>query len=107
MQWFFPSEYGTDIEHNPRSRHEKPHLMKLAVCRHIREHARRLKSRTSVVGPYFEMWVGAGNSQDKLGGFDIATKQAAVIGDGEGKIGFTPMPEYVTCMQSRSCAQWT
>ncbi|KFH46805.1 Isoflavone reductase-like protein [Hapsidospora chrysogenum ATCC 11550] len=93
VQWFFPSGYGTDIEHNPRSRHEKPHLMKLAVCRHIREHARRLKVTYVVVGPYFEMWVGAGNFQDKLGGFDIATKQAAVIGDGEVKIGFTTMPD--------------
>jgi len=93
VQWFFPSEYGTDIEHNERSQHEKPHQKKLAVRRYIREHTKRLKVTYVVVGPYFEMWVGAGNFQHKLGGFDITKKEAAVIGDGEGRIGFTTMPD--------------
>ncbi|KAF4508974.1 hypothetical protein G6O67_005290 [Ophiocordyceps sinensis] len=93
VQWFFPSEYGTDIEHNSRSPNEKPHQMKLAVRKYVREHTSRLKVTYVVVGPYFEMWVGMGRFGHKLGGFDIKNKEAAVIADGQGQIGFTTMPD--------------
>ena len=95
VQWFFPSEYGTDVEHNSRSPDEKPHQMKLAVRKYVREHTKRLKVTYVVVGPYFEMWVGTGKFGYQLGGFDIKNKEATVIADGQGQIGFTTMPEYV------------
>lgn len=93
VQWFFPSEYGTDVEHSPSSAHEKPHQMKLAIRKYVREHTKRLKVTYVVVGPYFEMWVGLGKFGPKLGGFDIQNKEAVIIGDGEGQIAFTTMPE--------------
>ena len=92
VQWFLPSEYGTDIEHNERSATEKPHQMKLGIRRYIREHTKRLRATYVVVGPYFDMWV---DGQDHLGGYDLKEKSAFLIEDGEGKIGFTTMEEYV------------
>lgn len=93
VQWFFPSEYGTDIEHNDKSPNERPHQVKLAVRKYIREHTKRLRVTYVVVGPYFEMWLGGGTSIDQIGGFDLENNKAVLIGDGEGKIGFTTMSE--------------
>lgn len=93
VQWFFPSEYGTDIEHNSKSAAEKPHQMKLAVRKYVRDHTKRLKVTYIVVGPYFEMWVDEGPWVDQLGGLDIKKNTASVIGDGNGRIGFTTMEE--------------
>ncbi|KAL8366476.1 hypothetical protein RB595_004990 [Gaeumannomyces hyphopodioides] len=86
VKWFFPSEYGTDIEHNERSAGEKPHQVKLAVRRTIRDEIKRLHVTYLVTGPYFDMWVGFGN-------FDAAKKEANVVDDGEGRIGFCTMPD--------------
>lgn len=36
VQWFFPSEYGTDIEYDATSKDEKPHQNKLKVRAFIR-----------------------------------------------------------------------
>lgn len=93
VQWFFPSEYGTDIEHNAKSPTEKPHQKKLAIRKYIREQTKRLKVTYVVVGPYFEMWVDGGNLGDQIGGFNVKTGEAAVVDDGEGKIAFTTMNE--------------
>ncbi|KLU89892.1 hypothetical protein MAPG_08861 [Magnaporthiopsis poae ATCC 64411] len=86
VKWFFPSEYGTDIEHNERSAGEKPHQVKLAVRRMIRDEIKKLHVTYLVTGPYFDFWVRAGN-------FDAAKKEANVIDDGEGKIGFCTMSD--------------
>ncbi|KAL8281592.1 hypothetical protein RB600_005157 [Gaeumannomyces tritici] len=86
VKWFFPSEYGTDIEHNERSAGEKPHQVKLAVRRMIRDEIKRLHVTYLVTGPYFDMWVTAGN-------FDAARREANVMDDGEGRIGFCTMPD--------------
>lgn len=86
VKWFFPSEYGTDIEHNERSAGEKPHQVKLAVRRMIRDEVKRLHVTYLVTGPYFDFWVRAGN-------FDAAKKEANVIDDGEGRIGFCTMSD--------------
>ncbi|TLD33898.1 hypothetical protein PspLS_01600 [Pyricularia sp. CBS 133598] len=56
VQWFFPSEYGTDIEHGPKSAGERPHQDKLAVRKFIRDEIRRLHVVYLVTGPFFEMW---------------------------------------------------
>lgn len=93
VQWFFPSEYGTDIEHNDKSPTERPHQVKLAVRKYIREHTKRLRVTYVVVGPYFEMWLSGGSSMDQFGGFDLENNKAVLIGDGAERIGFTTMSE--------------
>jgi len=93
VQWFFPSEYGTDIEHGPGSAGEKPHQQKLAVRKYIRDAVKRLKVTYLVTGPYFDMWVNAIPGSEECGGFVVEKKQAFLIGDGQGKIGFCTMWE--------------
>ncbi|CAK7268649.1 hypothetical protein SEPCBS119000_003169 [Sporothrix epigloea] len=93
VKWLFPSEYGTDIEHNAKSPNEKPHQHKLALRKYIREniHPEQLHITYLVTGPYFDMWVHA--ASPLLGGFDPSTKTASLIGDGNGKVGFCTMPD--------------
>jgi hypothetical protein len=93
---FYPSEYGTDIEFSAStSPHEPPHQLKLQVRRHIRDNVRRLKVTYLVTGPYPEMWMTPppGGKARMVGGFDVRRREAVVMGDGEGKVGFTAMPE--------------
>ncbi|KAK0653091.1 hypothetical protein B0T16DRAFT_321068 [Cercophora newfieldiana] len=91
VQWFLPSEYGTDIEHNAKSPNEKPHQLKLKVRKFVREEIRRLKVTYVVTGPYFDMWVNAHPGVERAGGFIPDKKEAYVIEDGEGKVGFCTM----------------
>lgn len=91
IKWFFPSEYGTDIEHNEKSPNEKPHQQKLKVRKFIRESVKRLKITYLVTGPYFDMWVNHIKGARAAGGFDLENKEATLIEDGEGKIGFCTM----------------
>jgi hypothetical protein len=93
---FYPSEYGTDIEFSATtSPGEPPHQLKLQVRKHIRENVRRLKVTYLVTGPYPEMWMAPPPPGDAriVGGFDVKKKEAVLMGDGEGKVGFTGMPE--------------
>lgn len=92
VKWFFPSEYGTDIEHGPKSKDEKPHQQKLKVRKFVRESVKDLKVTYVVTGPYFESWLDRQSGQVLLG-FDVQNKVAHLAEDGEGKIGFTTMPE--------------
>ncbi|KAL2263898.1 hypothetical protein VTK26DRAFT_4458 [Humicola hyalothermophila] len=92
VKWFLPSEFGTDIEHNTdKSPHERPHQLKLQVRKYIRENLKRVKVTYVVTGPYFDMWVNAGPGFEKAGGFLPEKKQAYVIEDGNGKVGFCTM----------------
>lgn len=94
VQWFFPSEYGTDIEYGPQSKDEKPHQQKLQVRRFIRDKVHRLQVTYLVTGPYFESWViGRVPDLEVSPGYDVDRKEALLIEDGEGRIGFTTMPE--------------
>jgi uncharacterized protein YbjT (DUF2867 family) len=94
VQWFLPSEYGTDVEYDPdRSPNEKPHQAKLRVRKYVREHVRRMKVTYVVTGPYFDMWVNPIAGLEAVGGYVVAEKKACVIGDGEGKIVFCTMVE--------------
>ena len=93
VQWFLPSEFGTDIEHNDKSPNERPHQLKLQVRKYIRENLKRVKVTYVVTGPYFDMWVDAGSELEVAGGFIPGKKQAYVIDDGNGKVGFCTMPE--------------
>ncbi|KAJ4412074.1 hypothetical protein N0V82_008874 [Gnomoniopsis sp. IMI 355080] len=94
VKWFFPSEYGTDIEYGPKSKDEKPHQQKLAVRKFIRENVKQLQVTYVVTGPYFESWVGRlPGLVEVCPGYDAKTKKALLIEDGEGRVGFTTMPD--------------
>ena len=92
VKWLFPSEYGTDIEYGPKSVYEKPHQNKLAVRQYIRENIKRLKVTYLVTGPYFDMWVRR-TPVEGLNFFDAEKKEAVLVEDGKGKIGFCTMAE--------------
>ena len=93
VKWFFPSEYGTDVEYGPQSADEKPHQLKLKVRKYIRENANGLKYTFVVTGPYIDMYFTFNPDIPEAGGFDYVGKKAVLIDNGEGKIGFTTMPE--------------
>lgn len=93
VKWFLPSEYGTDIEHNDKSSGEKPHQFKLAVRKYVRENLKRVKVTYVVTGPYFDMWVNLVGGHEQLGGYAPDEREAYVIGDGEGRVGFCTMWE--------------
>jgi hypothetical protein len=92
VRWFFPSEYGTDIEYGPQSEYEKPHQQKLKVRRFIREEARKVQVTYVVTGPYFESWVERPQGIENGTGFDVAKKEAWLV-EPDTRIGFTTMPE--------------
>jgi hypothetical protein len=92
VKWFFPSEYGTDIEYSPQSKDELPHQQKLKVRNYIKEHVRNLAYTYVVTGPYPELFIGA-FPDPKAGTFDVKSRTATIIGTGAEKIGFTTMPE--------------
>ncbi|CAI6096687.1 unnamed protein product [Clonostachys chloroleuca] len=93
VQWFFPSEYGTDIEYGPESVNEKPHQLKLKVRKYVRENVKRLKYTYVVTGPYVDMFFTLKEQAPEAGGFDIKSKKAVFVDGGEGRIGFTTMPD--------------
>ncbi|KAL6410746.1 hypothetical protein AUP68_07178 [Ilyonectria robusta] len=93
VKWFFPSEYGTDIEYGPKSADEKPHQLKLKVRRYIREYIKKLKYTFVVTGPYIDMFFNLSPAAPEAGGFDVDNKRAILVEDGEGRVGFTTMPD--------------
>jgi hypothetical protein len=90
---FFPSEYGTDIDYDASSANEKPAQFKLKVRAFIKANIKRLQYTYLVTGPYPEMYVNYAGGDPKTGGFEVANKRATLLGDGNGKVGFTTMPE--------------
>ena len=92
VKWFFPSEYGTDIEYGPQSKDEKPHQQKLKVRKFIREEVKNVQVTYVVTGPYFESWVERPEGLDIGTGFDVAQKEAWLV-EADGKVGFTTKPE--------------
>lgn len=91
VQWFLPSEYGTDIEYGPKSATEKPHQLKLKVRKFAREALKRVKCTYVVTGPYIDMYFTLFGAADKVGGYDVQNKRAVLVEDGNGKVGFTSM----------------
>ena len=87
---FFPSEYGTDIEYGPKSKDEVPHQAKLKVRKALQESG--MEYTYVVVGPYPEMYIKSA-LPEQFGGFYVKEKKAVLLGDGEGKVSFTAMPE--------------
>jgi hypothetical protein len=93
VEWFFLSEYGTDIEYDETSPAEKPHQNKLKVRKFIRENIKRVKCTYVVTGPYLDMFLTYKAGVEASGGFDAKNKRAVLVGDGSDKVGFTSMPE--------------
>ncbi|KAI1371102.1 NAD(P)-binding protein [Hypoxylon crocopeplum] len=93
VRWFFPSEYGTDVEYDASSKEEKPHQNKLAVRGFIRENVKRVKCTYLVTGPYIDMFLPLVPIAEDTGGYDPKSKRAVVVGSGDDKVGFTSMPD--------------
>ncbi|MBE3048920.1 NmrA family NAD(P)-binding protein [Candidatus Bathyarchaeota archaeon] len=93
VRWFFPSEYGTDIEYGPESAGERPHQDKLEVRRFVREEVKGVRVTFLVTGPYVEMYFTLLPALVEAGGFDVKGRRAVLLGDGEGRVGFTTMGE--------------
>jgi nucleoside-diphosphate-sugar epimerase len=92
IHWFYPSEFGTDIEYGPQSKDEKPHQHKLAVRRYIKEHVKRVNHVYVVTGPYADLYIG--RSRDpRAGSFDALAKTAVLLGTGNEDISLTTMNE--------------
>lgn len=89
---FFPSEYGTDIEYFPDSKHEPPHQMKLAVREHM-EKCSRMEHTYLVTGPYSDIYFSPMREQPEAGSFDVKLRRAWLLGNGEGQVSFTAMAE--------------
>jgi len=88
---FFPSEYGTDIEHNARSPNEKPHQLKLKVRAYAKE-IHNLHFTYLVTGPYSDMYISV-SKKPEIGSWDVKNKKATLLGDGNDKVAFTTMAD--------------
>lgn len=93
---FFPSEYGTDVEHNATSGSELPHQAKLKVRAALAE-TKSLEYTYIVTGPYANaekgLYLSAATSPETeaSGSFDAKTRQAVLLGDPDAKINLTTM----------------
>ncbi|KAI0857350.1 hypothetical protein F4860DRAFT_361074 [Xylaria cubensis] len=93
VKWFFPSEYGTDIEYDASSKDEKPHQNKLSVREFIRNNVKKLQVTYLVTGPYIDMYLTLVPGAETMGGYDVRSKKAVVVGSGNDAVGFTTMPD--------------
>lgn len=94
VTWFFPSEYGTDIEYSEKSAGEKPHQQKLKVRAFIKTiKDEDLDWTYLVTGPYPDLYLRANRWNEALGTFDVRNEKAVIVGDENGKIGFTAMAD--------------
>jgi nucleoside-diphosphate-sugar epimerase len=93
VKFFYPSEFGTDIEYFPNSKDEKPHQLKLKVRKFVAENVRRLQYTYLVTGPYADGYIGL-SMGSRAGNFDVKERKATLLGTGEEKISLTTMQEY-------------
>lgn len=94
VKWFFPSEYGTDIEYSPASVHERPHQQKLKVRAALREVGDRLVHTYVVTGPFAELYLDRGMPDLRGGAFRVKERTADLLGDGNDRVSLTTMDEY-------------
>jgi nucleoside-diphosphate-sugar epimerase len=92
---FFPSEYGTDVEHNATSSTELPHQAKLKV-RAALAATQTLEYTYIVTGPYANadrgLFLSAAPTQTEASGsFDVKRKRTVLLGDPDAKINLTTM----------------
>ncbi|KAI1948004.1 importin subunit beta-3 [Ophidiomyces ophidiicola] len=93
VKWFFPSEYGTDIEYSPASAQEKPHQQKLKVRAALDEVKGTLAHTYVVTGPFADLYLGPGLRDARGGAFKVKERRADLLGDGHGKISLTTMDD--------------
>lgn len=112
MKYFFPSEFGTDVEYDETSAHEIPHQRKLRVRALLKEISstststsitgnnddgnNHLEYTYIVTGPYADadrsLYLSAQPPEKEAWGtFDVHRKRAVLLGDGNGKISLTTM----------------
>lgn len=95
---FFPSEYGTDVEHNATSSIELPHQAKLKVRAALAE-SKTLEYSYIVTGPYANaekgLYLSAATSPETeaSGSFDAKNRRAVLLGDPDAKINLTTMQD--------------
>lgn len=92
---FFPSEYGTDVEHNAGSAAELPHQAKLKVRAALKA-SQNLEYTYIVTGPYANadrgLYLSAASLETEASGsFDVKRKRAVLLGDPDAKINLTTM----------------
>ncbi|CAO2656184.1 Nn.00g049870.m01.CDS01 [Neocucurbitaria sp. VM-36] len=93
IKYFYPSEYGTDIEYASSSATEKPHQLKLQVRKYIRENTKKLKITYLVTGPYSDLYFGSAGKDEEVGSFNITKRRAILLGSGNEEISFTTMKD--------------
>ena len=93
VKWFYPSEYGTDVEYGPESAIEKAHQTKLALRKYARENVKRVSVTYLVTGPWFDMYAYLLLGLEANGASNAAERRAVMIGDGQGKVGFCTLLE--------------
>ncbi|KAI9744065.1 MAG: hypothetical protein M1818_002217 [Claussenomyces sp. TS43310] len=93
---FIPSEFGTDIEHSPASKIEKPHQQKIKV-RAALAATKTLDYTYVVTGPFAAaepgMYLSANTLHAEVGSFDVKGRRAVCIEDGRGKIALTTVSD--------------
>ncbi|KAI3326367.1 NAD(P)-binding protein [Xylariaceae sp. AK1471] len=72
---------------------ERTHQNKLKVREFIRNGIKRLKYTYLVTGPYVDMYLNFVPGAEALGGYDVSSRRAVVIGSGNDAVGFTSMPD--------------
>lgn len=91
---FIPSEYGTDIAYDASSATEKPHQKKLKVRAFLESDAiQRLRYTYLVTGPFADLFAGYMAANPSTGSFDVARREAVLVGDGHGPIGLTTVAD--------------
>ncbi|KAH8817426.1 isoflavone reductase family protein [Xylogone sp. PMI_703] len=95
INYFYPSEYGTDIEYGPQSATEKPHQFKLKVRAYIKSSVKRLKYTYVVTGPYADLYIGKIDNEKakRTGNFDVKAREAILLGTGDEKVSLTTMAD--------------
>ncbi|KKY16860.1 putative isoflavone reductase family protein [Phaeomoniella chlamydospora] len=96
-KWFFPSEFGTDIEYGPASAKEIPHQKKLRVREKMRDVEGLLDYTYMVTGPYGDgdagLYLSANLGEERTGSFDVRNKKAVLLGDGNFRISLATMKD--------------
>ncbi|CAK7207311.1 hypothetical protein SEUCBS139899_010121 [Sporothrix eucalyptigena] len=91
---FIPSEYGTDIAYDASSATEKPHQKKLKVRAFLESDAvQRLKYSYLVTGPFADLFAGYMGADPRIGSFDVARREAVLVGDGHVPLGLTTVAD--------------
>jgi nucleoside-diphosphate-sugar epimerase len=91
---FIPSEYGTDIAYNERSATEKPHQKKLKVRAALESGDFQNLAYTYIVtGPISDLYMGNMSAEPQMGSFDVAGREATLLGDGDDPVSLTSMAD--------------